>query len=59
MNVTRAGTSALQPSQWIVTASPSATFGSTVSGTKNRTLMLPGGRSETTGRPAGTISPGR
>ena len=59
MNVTFAATSALQPSQWIVTASPSATLGSTVSGTKKRILMLPGGSSDTTGRPAGTSSPGR
>ena len=33
--------------------------GSRASGTKNRTLTLPGGSSDTTGRLAGTTSPGR
>ena len=34
-------------------------FGSIACGTKKRALILPGGSSETTGRPAGTSSPGR
>ena len=59
MKLIRAGMFSAQPSQRIITASPSAIFGSTASGTKKRTLMLPGGSSDTTGRPAGTTSPGR
>ena len=59
MKLTRAVRSGAQPSQRTVTVSPSAIVGSAASGTKKRILMLPGGSSATTGRPAGTISPGR
>src|SRR5512142_502001 len=54
-----AGMSPPQPSQRTTTASPIRNVPTIASGTKKRTLTLPGGSSATTGAPACTNSPGR
>ncbi len=48
-----------QPSQETVTVSPYLISGSSGSGAKKRNFRFCGGSSATTGRPAGTVSPGR
>ena len=59
MKLTLAVMSLAQPSQETATVSPILMRGSIACGAKKRSFRLPGGSSAITGRPGGTVSPGR